>query len=72
MPLKESRNAEVRKLEKTGIIVEMHSFGRVTRINTCCEKDMPTWLNPNYCPWCGAKITATVKLRRKNEYARKR
>ena len=59
-------------MEKTGIVVEMNNLGKVTRINTCCEKEMPIWLTPSYCPWCGAKITATVKLRRKKQYAGKR
>ena len=49
---------------KTGRIIETIENGNMKRVFSCCKVDctqLTTWLIPNYCPHCGAKITELTK-----------
>ena len=52
-------SVEVRKLE-SGNIIEIIENGKMKRVFSCCNTDctiLTMWFIPNYCPYCGKKIT---------------
>lgn len=49
---------------KIGHIIETIENGKMKRVCSCCKVDctqLTAWMTPNYCPYCGAKITELIK-----------
>lgn len=52
-----------------GHIIESWENGHSERKFSCCGKDCTTmtqWMWPNYCPYCGAKLSKKIFLEKDN------